>query len=96
MSRKTRPRIQTDVNFRELQGSEDWTTFRGDYTGTNLIIAGFALPGAPEGDSVWQLREMTYDGSNNLTDIKWPENAAGIASSEFEFSWTARAGFTYS
>ena len=96
MSRRTRPLIQTDANLRALQGSEDWTTFRGDYTGTNLIYAGFARVGAAEGESTWQIRMMTYDGSNNLTDIKWPEDPNGNPTADFEYIWTNRAALTYS
>jgi len=96
MSRKTRPLVQTDANFREIQDSELWTTFRGEYTGTNLIYAGFARPGAAEGSNVWQLRKMTYDGASNLTKIEYPENASGAASTEWEFNWTGRAGYVFS
>ena len=95
MSRKTRPLVVTDANYRDINDSELWTTFRGAYTGTNLIYAGFARPGAAEGDDVWQLRKMTYDGSNNLTKIEWPQNASGVPSSEWEFNWTDRATYTY-
>lgn len=96
MSRKTRPLTETDANFRPIQDSELWTTFRGDYTGTNLIFAGFARPGSAEGDLVWQIRKMTYDGSSNLTDIKYPENANAVAVADYEFSWTTRAAQIYS
>ena len=96
MSRKTRPLVQVDANNRNITNSENWTTFRGDYTGTNLIYAGFARVGAAEGDSVWQICKMAYDGSNNLTSIKWPQNASSIPSADFEFDWSARAGYTFS
>ena len=71
-------------------------TFRGQYTGTNLIYKGYARPGADEGALVWQLALIAYDGSNNITSIKWPQGSNGAASSEFIFSWTARASYTYS
>ncbi len=96
MSRKTRPLTQKDANFRDIRDSELWTTFRGEYTGTNLTLAAFARPGAAEGDLVWQIREMTYDGSSNLTAIKWPENANSVACADYEFSWTDRATYTFS
>jgi len=95
MSRKSRPLTQTDGNFRPIQDSELWTTFRGAYTGTNLIYAGFARPGSTEAQAVWQLRRMTYDGSNNLTHIEYPINSDGTVSSDYEFTWSGRAGYTY-
>ena len=76
-------------------------TFRGAYTGTNLIYKAYARPGADEGDLVWQICLIAYDGSNNITSIKWPKalqsipSALGFPSSEFIFSWTDRATYTY-
>mgnify|MGYP001558684971 CR=1 FL=1 len=95
MSRKTRPATQTDANFRPIQDSELWTTFRGDYTGTNLIYAGSARPGASTAEAVWQIRRMTYDASNNITAIEWPVNSDGAVSADFEFIWNNRAALTY-
>jgi hypothetical protein len=69
--------------------------FRGEYSGSNLIYKGYAKPGADESDEVWQIAEITYSGSN-ITEINWPQNALGKASSNFEFSWTDRATYTYS
>lgn len=70
--------------------------FRGEYTGTNLIYRGYSRPGADEGDLVWQIALIAYDGSNNILSIKWPQGANSAASSEYLFSWTARASYTYS
>lgn len=70
-------------------------TFRGEYTGDNLIYKGYSRPGADEGDAVWQLALIAYSGSN-ITSIKWPQASNGSASSEFNFSWTDRATYTYS
>ena len=72
-------------------------TFRGEYDGNNnLIYKGYARPGADEGDPVWQIAFLDYDGNNNLTSTTWPETPNGSASSEFLFSWTDRATYTYS
>lgn len=71
-------------------------TFRGEYTGTNLIYKGYARPGSAEGDNVWQIAKLSYDGSNNILTIKWPQGSNSAASSEFNFNWTGRAGYTYS
>lgn len=79
-----------------LQESYGELAFRGEYSGTNVIYVGLARPGAGEGELVWQIRFLTYDGSNNLTKIEWPTNTAdNRPSSEFLFSWTDRASYTY-
>lgn len=97
MSRKTRPMLQLDAQARALPTSGDWNTFRGEYYAatTNLKYGGFARPGAAEGDLVWQIFLCAYDASNNLVSIKWPTNPLGAESSDFEFSWTARATYVY-
>ena len=95
MTRATRPIMKLDAQGRPLPSSGDYLTFRGDYTGTDLIYAGFARTGAAEGDNVWQLYKCAYDASHNLTSIKWPEKSS-ISTSDFDFNWTGRAGYTYS
>lgn len=71
-------------------------TFRGEYTTTNLTYKGYARPGSAEGSEVWQIAFLTYDGDDNITSITWPQASNGSASSEFIFSWTDRATYTYS
>ena len=71
-------------------------TFRGEYDGSNnLIYKGYSRPGASEDNLVWQICLLTYDGSNNVTSITWPENTFGAPVSEYYFSWTDRASYTY-
>lgn len=75
-------------------------SFRGEYTGDNIIYAGFAKPGADEGSLVWQISFFTYTG-DNLISIQWPKkldengDSVGPASNDYEFSWTDRASYTY-
>jgi YD repeat-containing protein len=69
--------------------------FRGEYSGTNLIYAGFARPGAGEGDNVWQISKIAYDGSSNPISITWPQSDRGAISNDYEFSWTDRATYVY-
>lgn len=89
--------LKRDAEKNLIQGSyQADMTFRGDYTGTNLIYKAYARPGADEGANVWQVAKLAYDGSNNLLSVKWPQDANGHASSEFVFNWTGRAGYTYS
>lgn len=71
-------------------------TFRGEYTAGNLIYKGYARPGASEDASVWQISFITYDGDGNILSIEWPQASNAAASSEFIFSWTDRATYTYS
>ncbi len=71
-------------------------TFRGEYTGTNLIYKGYARPGSTEGSLVWQIAKLSYDGSGNVLTVLWPQGSNAAASSEFIFSWTSRATYTYS
>lgn len=89
--------LKKDAQGNVIQDSyfEDMT-FRGEYTGTNLIYKGYARTGADEGALVWQMAKLEYDGSSNILSVKWPENTYGSASSEFTFSWTDRATYTYS
>lgn len=71
--------------------------FRGEYDGSGyLIYKGYARPGADEDAAVWQIAKLTNDGSGNVTSITWPQGDNGAASSEYNFSWTDRASYTYS
>jgi hypothetical protein len=88
-------KLKRDPNFNLIQDSYDERSFRGEYDGSNnLIYAGYAVPGSAEGDRVWQIRRMTY-ATNNRTDTEWPE-IDSKASTDYSFSWTARATYTYS
>lgn len=90
-----RPFGYLDAQGRVIPKSFYDETYRGEFSGTLLIYKGFARPGSVETDPVWQIAKCTYDASNNLINIKWPENALGEASNDYEFQWSARAGYTY-
>ena len=90
------PILKHDADGNVLQGSYNDMAFRGEYTGTNLIYKGYARPGTSESVAKWQISLQTYDGSNNLTSITWPQGTNGAASSEFNFIWANRASYTYS
>jgi hypothetical protein len=96
VSPQNRPIIALDSNGRGIQDSALDESFRGEYTGTNLIYKGFARPGADEGALVWQLAILAYDISDNVLSIKFPQDSFGNASNEYVFSWTDRASYTYS
>jgi hypothetical protein len=96
MSITIRPIGQVDAQLRLNQDSYLYLAFQGDYLlGTNLIYKGFARPGASIDAPVWQIAFITYDASNNITSIQWPLTPAGVASNDFIFTWSARAGYTY-
>lgn len=95
MSRATRPILQLDAQGRSLPESNIYQSIRCDYTGTNMIYRGLARPGSAETSPVWQIIKMAYSGSS-ITSVLYPQNAAGDASAEYEFQWSARAGYTYS
>lgn len=86
--------VRRDQYHNIVQDTHGERAFRGEYTGMNIIYAGFALPGSDEGDRVWQLRLMAYSG-DNLVSVTWPE-IDGKATPDYSFSWTARATYTYS
>jgi len=62
----------------------------------NPLYIGKAVAGNDEGDLKWQISKQTFDGSDGLLTKKWPQNTLGKASTEYEFSWTLRATYTYS
>lgn len=62
-----------------------------DYSGSNPIYIGLAAQGSSKASAVWQIRKLTFDGSNNVTDVQY---ASG--STAFNQIWNNRAGFTYS
>lgn len=93
---QNRPLARKDAQGNIIPGSFDDMSFRGEYTGTDLIYKGFARPGSAEGSLVWQIAKMSYDGSHNLLTILWPQDANAHANTDYQFSWTLRATYTYS
>ena len=93
---KNNPYLKRDANNNVIQDSSDDMAFKGAYTGNNLIYKGLARPGAISSAAVWQISRQTYDGSNNLTAVEWPQDANAHASSEYAFIWDNRAILTYS
>lgn len=63
-----------------------------EYDGSsNPIYIGLAPPGSAQSASVWQIRKLTFDVSNNVTAIRY----AGGAST-YTNIWDNRAGLSYS
>lgn len=63
-----------------------------EYDGSNNpIYVGHTLQGSLKSALAWQIRKLTFDGSNNLTDIKFANGSLN-----FDMIWDNRATFTYS
>jgi len=55
------------------------------------IYIGYADAGSLKGANRWQIRKVTYDSNNFITDIQFADGSA-----EFKFEWDERATYTYS
>ncbi len=87
--------ITRDQYHNLVQGTYGEKAFKGEYDGSNnLIYSAFAVPGSSTGDKVWQIRKMTYSGTNLIT-VAWPQ-ISGKASTAYSFEWDDRATYTYS
>lgn len=74
----------------ELLSDTDIQLF--DYDGNgNTIYIGNAQPGSLSSASVWRIKQLNYNGSNQITSIKFPS-----ASSAYNFIWDNRAALAYS
>ena len=93
---QNRPMGRLDAQGRVIPDSFGDLAFRGSYSGTNLQYKGLARPGASTSAAVWQIALLTYDGSNNLLSITWPQDTNGNASNDFIFVWDDAADYTYS
>lgn len=60
----------------------------------NPIYIGRAKVGIQEDEDKWQIRKITYDGSQGVTRVQWPVNNENAASSEYEFIWSSVASLT--
>ncbi len=89
------PILKKDSYDNLVQESALDAAFLGDYTGANLIYAGYSRPGTATSVASWQIAKFTYSGSN-LVSITWPQNASGKATSEYTYIWDNRASYTYS
>lgn len=57
----------------------------------NAIYVGEAAPGTAKDKAAWRIKYLTYDASNNCTDVQW---ASGNA--HFDKVWNDRANYSYS
>lgn len=56
----------------------------------NPVYVGEAKTGTAKSASGWRIKKITYDVSNNPTDIMWAES-----SSQFDKIWANRASYKY-
>jgi hypothetical protein len=69
-----------------------------DYQGgTNAIYVGETQPSTGissatlQGQQVWRIKKITYDGNGNATNVQWSPNT-----NSFGDIWSNRTGLTYS
>lgn len=78
----TGPFIQAGTNF----------TMKFDYDiNGNQIYVGWAQTGTLSSASTWRIMQQVFNGSNQVTDIKWPGGSTG-----FGLIWDNRASYSYS
>ncbi len=57
----------------------------------NPIYIGIAVAGTLKSDHGWQIKRLTFDGSNNMTDVQFANGSIG-----FVAVWDDRASYLYS
>jgi len=63
---------------------------RAAYVAGDLIYIGYARPGAATSAAEWQIRKLTYSGS----DVTQVDFAGGV--NDYDKIWDNRAGYSYS
>ena len=62
----------------------------------NPLYIGRAKVGTLDAEQKWQISFQVYDSEESMTSRTWPQNDEGNASSDYEFVWDDRAGYTFS
>lgn len=57
----------------------------------NELYIGQAAPGSATDASCWQIRKMTYDANQNVTQVDFAEGK-----NDYAYAWDSRAGYSYS
>lgn len=56
----------------------------------NQIYIGWSQPGVQKSEAHWRIMKQTFNASNQVTDILWPNNSIA-----FRYIWDNRASLTY-
>ena len=78
-----------------VQDSEVALRAQNDASGSPVYL-GRAKVGILDAEAKWQIAFIEYDSNEGVTSVTWPQNSDGIASSNYEFVWDDRVGYTYS
>lgn len=66
-------------------------TMKFDYDGNgNQIYVGWAQTGTVSSNESWRIMKQVFNGSNQVTDILWPNGSTG-----FGASWDLRTTYSY-
>ena len=60
------------------------------YSGSNVEYIGEARPGSSPASTVWRIKKLTYDGSNNPLVESWADGTDAFAK-----AWDVRGSYTY-
>lgn len=66
------------------------TSTQCDPTSGNPLYIGVALIGSATSAAVWQIRKLSYDGSNNLVSIRFANGSPNA-----DQKWDDRASLSY-
>ena len=77
-----------------VQNSEVEYRAVNDANGNPTYLARSKL-GTTDSEEKWQIRKITYDASQGVTSVKWPE-ISSVPSADFIFSWTNYLTYTFS
>ncbi len=88
MNSDNRPLKYGDNDRRTLMSDNDEVIMRGvsDASG-NMIYLGRAKAGSIETDEKWQIRMLSYNSVDALTDQRWAENTSSNSSTDYVFVW---------
>lgn len=74
-----------------ISGELNYTTAKDKDANGNDLYIGLALPGTAKTAARWQIKKLTYDAAQFITDIQFANGSA-----DFAFVWNDRANYAYS
>jgi len=86
--------LEKKADLTEIQPVEEkglyTTAIEYDASG-NAVYVGEAVAGTLQSQALWRIKKITYDASNNATDVKWADGVTTLTK-----EWDERASYTYS